>query len=226
MSHLLRTVRDLGVRFGPDRAGMVAPIFALTLVPILFAAGAAVDYSRASSERVRLQAALDAAVIAGAKDGTANWTSTASNVFTARFGVANGASTQFSASNGVYTGTASASSPTAFVGIAGYKHIPIGAKAAAAAGNSGDNSCILTLGHNQSVSDQSLTFNGAPNVALSGCTIRSNTSLKCNGHDTGAKASIAAGSASGCSNPKANAPVVPDIYKSRSGEKLSRARRL
>ena len=213
MSRLLRTLRDLGMRFGPDRAGMVAPIFALTLVPILFAAGAAVDYSRASSERVRLQAALDAAVIAGAKDGTANWTSTASNVFTARFGSVNGASTQFSASNGVYTGTASASSPTAFVGIAGFKQIPIGASAAAAAGNNGDNSCILTLGRNQPVTGESLTFNGAPNVALTGCTIRSNTSLKCNGHDTGAKASIAAGSASGCSNPQSNAPVVPDIYK-------------
>jgi hypothetical protein len=36
--------------------------------------------------------------------------------------------------------------------------------------------------------------------------------LRCNGHGTGAKASIAAGSASGCSNSMSNAPVVPDIY--------------
>ena len=105
--------------------------FSLAVLPLVFAAGAAVDYSRASSERAKLQAALDAAVIAGAKDGTANWTSTAANVFTARFGSADGASTTFSVSNGVYTGTASASAPTAFVGIAEFKHIPIGATAAA-----------------------------------------------------------------------------------------------
>ena len=47
------------------------------------------------------------------------------------------------------------------------------------------NSCILALGQNQPVSTATLTFNGAPNVALTYCTIRSNTSLNCNGHDFG-----------------------------------------
>jgi len=207
-------LRSFAARLSRDQSGAVAQILALAVLPLVFAAGAAVDYSRASSERAKLQAALDAAVIAGAKDGTATWTSTAANVFTARFGSADGASTTFSVSNGVYTGTASASAPTAFVGIAGFKHIPIGATAAAAAGDGADGSCILTLGHNQSVADQSMTFNGAPKVALSGCTIRSNTSLTCNGHSTGAKASIAAGTVSGsCSNAQPNASVVPDIYK-------------
>ncbi len=214
MASILSMLRSFAARLSRDQSGAVAQILALAVLPLVFAAGAAVDYSRASSERAKLQAALDAAVIAGAKDGTANWTSTAANVFTARFGSADGASTTFSVSNGVYTGTASASAPTAFVGIAGFKHIPIGATAAAAAGDGADGSCILTLGHNQSVADQSMTFNGAPKVALSGCTIRSNTSLTCNGHSTGAKASIAAGTVSGsCSNAQPNASVVPDIYK-------------
>lgn len=213
MSCFLSTLHDLGVRFGRDRTGMVAQIVALTLLPLVFAAGAAIDYSRASSERVRLQAALDAAVIAGAKDGSAKWTSTASSVFTARFGSVDGASTTFSASNGIYTGTASASAPTAFVSIAGYKQIAIKATSAAAGSKDSDNSCILTLDQGKALSDQSMTFNGAPKVNLSGCTIRSNTSLQCNGHSTGAKASIAAGSALGCSNPQSNASVVPDIHK-------------
>jgi hypothetical protein len=102
--------------------------------------------------------------------------------------------------------------PTAFVLIAGFKQIPVRA-ATSAIVSQPDNSCILTLDQGQPLTDQSLTFNGSPNVALTGCTIRSNTSLRCNGHDTGAKASIAAGSVSGCSNPQPNAIVVPDIYK-------------
>jgi len=36
--------------------------------------------------------------------------------------------------------------------------------------------------------------------------------LNCNGHSGGASASIAVGTASGCTNPKSNAKAVPDIY--------------
>jgi predicted XRE-type DNA-binding protein len=43
--------------------------------------GAAVDYSRANSVKASLQAALDSAVLAGAKDGTSKWLTTASNTF-------------------------------------------------------------------------------------------------------------------------------------------------
>jgi hypothetical protein len=53
---------------------------------------------------------------------------------------------------------------------------------------------------------------------MTGCTIRSNTSLTCNGHSAGAKASIAAGTANGCSNPQSSADVVPDVYKSLQSE--------
>ena len=95
--------------------------------------------------------------------------------------------------------------------VANFKTIGIHASATAVAG-SGDDSCILALGKNQSLSTDALTFNGAPNVALTYCTIRSNTSLKCNGHDTGAKASLAAGTASDCANPSSNQTVVPDIH--------------
>lgn len=54
-------------RIGGDERGGVAVVFALALVPVLAAAGAAIDYSRASSARAGLQNAVDAAVLAGLK---------------------------------------------------------------------------------------------------------------------------------------------------------------
>jgi Flp pilus assembly protein TadG len=52
-----------------DRRGNVAVIFALALVPVAGAVGAALDYNRASSDRARLADALDAGVLAvGSQD--------------------------------------------------------------------------------------------------------------------------------------------------------------
>src|SRR5262245_63020655 len=79
----LAGVLELISRFGRDAQASIAPMAALTLIPILSAAGAAVDYSRANNFRTNMQNALDAALIAGAKDGTTSWTQVASNVVSA-----------------------------------------------------------------------------------------------------------------------------------------------
>jgi len=54
-------------RFLKDRRGGVAPMFALAIVPVIGFVGAAVDYSRVSSVRTSMQAALDATSLAMAK---------------------------------------------------------------------------------------------------------------------------------------------------------------
>jgi hypothetical protein len=54
-------------RFADDRRGSVGIVFALALVPLLAAAGAALDYSRAAQTRAALQAVVDAAVLSGLK---------------------------------------------------------------------------------------------------------------------------------------------------------------
>ena len=59
MRAVLRTIR----RFGRDRRGNIAVIFALACVPIITAVGCAVDYSRATQVRAKLQAAADAASV-------------------------------------------------------------------------------------------------------------------------------------------------------------------
>jgi len=61
-------------RFCSQNDASIATIFALALIPIMTGVGAAIDYSRANSAKTYLQSALDMALIAGAKDGTSNWT--------------------------------------------------------------------------------------------------------------------------------------------------------
>ncbi len=51
-------------RFGTDRAGSTAILFGLTLLPLMGAVGAAVDYSRAASFHSRAQLAVDGAALA------------------------------------------------------------------------------------------------------------------------------------------------------------------
>ena len=78
-------VRRLGGGFGAFSAaerGNVAITFGLALLPIMTAVGAAVDYSRANAAKSVVQSALDAAVLAGALDGSSNWKNVATNVYT------------------------------------------------------------------------------------------------------------------------------------------------
>src|SRR3954469_5097830 len=59
-----------GPRFGSNCCGNVAIMFALAIIPIFGAVGAAVDYSRASSARTAMQAALDSTALMLSKEIT------------------------------------------------------------------------------------------------------------------------------------------------------------
>jgi Flp pilus assembly protein TadG len=210
MSTIRRLLRD----FARRADGSVVPLLGLAMVPIIAALGAAVDYSRGNSVKASLQAALDSAVLAGAKDGTSSWLQTAGNAFNgnlaAKSSIVSAPTFAFDG-NSTYTGQATATVPTLLVGLLGFSSLNVSVNSVVAKGNP-DDSCILTLDQGQPRSDVSLTMNGAPNVNISGCSIRSNTSMNCNGHSGGADASIAAGTTRGCSNPQNNAAAVPDIY--------------
>ena len=116
-------VRRLLTQFVRNRAGNVAQLFGLAILPVIFAAGAAVDYTTASDKRTKLQAALDEAVLAGAKDGRSSWKTIAQSAFAAGHGSGDGANFT-GPSSGVYSGTASGSVETAFVriGLQGDRH--------------------------------------------------------------------------------------------------------
>lgn len=76
-------------RFLRDRKASVAPLLALTAIPLFGFVGAAVDYSNASSVRVSMQAALDSTALMLSKTaGSINPTqlqSSAQNLFSANF---------------------------------------------------------------------------------------------------------------------------------------------
>ena len=64
---------------------MIAPVVALSLIPVMTAVGAAVDYSRANNIRSKLQSALDSALLAAAKEGSSVWNQIAIDNFDANF---------------------------------------------------------------------------------------------------------------------------------------------
>ena len=79
----------LFARFLRNQKGGVAPMLALGIIPLIGAVGAAVDYSRASSTRTAMQAALDSTALMLSKDAqsltTAQLDSKASIYFNALF---------------------------------------------------------------------------------------------------------------------------------------------
>jgi Flp pilus assembly protein TadG len=118
--------------FSAARAGNVAITFAFAILPILGAVGAAIDYSRASDVKVKLQAAIDATALMMSKEAatdTATQLQTnASNYFFAQF---NPPSVQNATINAVYTSdsatslviSATAAVPTTIMQIFGVNTI-------------------------------------------------------------------------------------------------------
>jgi Flp pilus assembly protein TadG len=211
----LRSARQIAVRFASASEASFAPAFAIMLVPFVVAVGAAVDYSRANSVKAYMQSALDTAILAGAKDGSSSWAQVALNVFNGNMSskgisaTANFAAVDYS----TYTASAVISVPTSLLGIVNIQSLNVNVASTAQAADA-DNSCILTLDHGQPASHVSLKLNGAPIINLSNCSIRSNTSLDCNGHDGNVTKSYASGTATACGQPKSYQPSVPDIYTS------------
>ena len=200
--------------FEENLRGSVAPMFALSLIPVLGLAGMAVDYSRAGNVRAGLQVSLDAAMLAAAKDGSSLWAETAQQVFQAnidRKGSLVATPAFATQDRETFSGSVSATVPATLVSGLGFSSIDVRVAASAKRGALPDDSCILTLDHDKPLFNESMTFHGSPNINLSNCTLRSNTSLSCNGSPTGARA-LAAGTASGCSISSSNSNVVPDIH--------------
>jgi len=126
--------RALLARLRGDRRANVVVIFALTLVPVTVMAGAAVDLSRASQAKTNLQAAIDAAVLAGVKAQSGSQPSTAANAFTSNFaqaGVTLTGPTFTVNADGSLTGTATAGLATGLMALVGIKSMSFSASATA-----------------------------------------------------------------------------------------------
>ncbi len=215
MKSFFLDLRERVRTFRAAEGGNIAVIFAITLLPVMTGVGAAIDYSRANATKAAVQSALDSALLAGAKDGSSTWQTLAANVFTSNLAAKpySVPSPSFSKddANSFYTGSVTASVPTSILGIIGIQTLGVTANGKATAAE-GDNSCILTLDKGQPKAHVALKLNGAPVVNLSGCSIRSNTSVDCNGHDGSLTKTYASGGVSSCNKPQPGAPIVPDTF--------------
>ena len=112
-------------RFAADAKGSVAIIFGLTLIPLMLAVGAAVDYSRASLVKADLQSATDGAILTVGRVASQSYSSTdytpqARKAFDAAFQRPDGTTvTSFTVvkSGAVLTVEVVARVPLAFAGI-------------------------------------------------------------------------------------------------------------
>jgi Flp pilus assembly protein TadG len=161
--------------FGVNRSGNVAVASALTAPVVLIAIGAAVDYSHAVSERAKMQAALDSAVIAGAQaagSGSQTAISVAQSYFSQNITWAGPTATFQFDSSGALTGSSSYQMPTLFGAFTGAATLPLNVTAAASGQQQQQQQqnkvCILLLSPNAS---QSLLANSGTNLNGPKCEI-------------------------------------------------------
>ncbi|WP_181704722.1 TadE/TadG family type IV pilus assembly protein [Chthonobacter rhizosphaerae] len=132
-------------RLAEDRNGTIGIVFAVAVVPLLIAVGAAVDYTRAASEQTRLQNALDMAALAALSASTPATTADEARArleehLKADYGL-DYKLTSFEAALSRTDGdryvkaTATVRSPTSFLGLAGIPDVPVAAASETRIGN-------------------------------------------------------------------------------------------
>src|SRR5436190_506598 len=172
-------LRELCSEFKHKSEGSVVSTFALSLVPVFGLVGAAVDYSGANNARTSMQSALDAALIAGAKDGSDTWATTALNSFNANLN-AKGATgftpTLQLTSTRSYKGTVTATYPSHFLGVLGISGIDVKATGMATVPPStGAYYCMMALNRTAQAALQ-LTGNASISINAPKCVVQVNSS--------------------------------------------------
>jgi hypothetical protein len=191
----------------------MSTMFALSLTPVIFLIGVSVDYSRANRTGVMLQDAIDSATLGGAFVSATNRESIASNVFTSNASTIGGSGTTatFSTTAEYYQGVATTTIPTTFLKAVSINSITV-SKTARVTFGSAVFACVVALGTGLDVNTNAITFNGSPSVNLDGCSLRSNKSMTCNGHNTNSTGAYAVGTVTNCANAHSNNSAQNDIY--------------
>ncbi len=179
MLEICTAVHRLARRFSQQCRGSTVPTFAIALVPMVALVGAAVDYSRANNIRAQMQGALDAAVLAGARDDTASWIQTAQNTFNAVFqpNGSSGAVPSFVLNgNGSFTGNVSAVVPMDFLGAFGISAINVKATATVMLAPTSPQSeyCLLALNLTAAQS-MKVAGNGDITITAPSCVMQVNS---------------------------------------------------
>ncbi|WP_139315230.1 pilus assembly protein [Mongoliimonas terrestris] len=119
-----------------DRRGNVGLIFALTVIPVAMATGAAIDYGHATREQSRLQSALDMGTLAALGSATPTTTTAEARAVMERYIAGDFGSgytvESFEASLGrtgerLVRARVTANVPTSFLSLAGLRQVPVAA---------------------------------------------------------------------------------------------------
>lgn len=154
-------------RFRTDHEGNVLPMFVLLLIPALAIGGSAIDYAHLNNVRNVQQVALDAALLAGAQDGSTNWTNVALGAFNANIHAAGAtvATPTFALdANRGYTGSSSAAVPMNFLRLFGVSSVNVVAQASATATSpTGNYYCVMAL---NPTAQAALTLTGNASITI------------------------------------------------------------
>ena len=152
--------------------GNISVYFALAAIPIIGAIGGAVDFSKANDVKVRLQNSLDAAVLAGVTQASAQQVSTATAVFNGDYSVQYGATATPSFTqnaDGSLSGTVSTSVNLSFLTLLGMTKLPATAAATATPGAQATSKvCILLVSQ---LDSQALLVNSGAQLNAPNCEV-------------------------------------------------------
>jgi Flp pilus assembly protein TadG len=161
-------------RFRKADQGNVGMVFALSLLPVVGMAGGALDYTRATTTRQKLQAATDMAALGAA---TANSVSSdaqrialAQSLFKAND--TSGAAVSASVAGDKVTVVADARVKTTLMSVMQVSEIGLSVRSTAARATSGPPACVLAL--NKTVNG-AITFSGSADFLAVGCSVHSNS---------------------------------------------------
>lgn len=200
-------------QFLADRSGNIGLVFALALIPVLTAAGTAVDYANATNVRTHWQTAADAAALAAAAASVSSDSERAAVArafFPTSMAEVSPGSVQPGVSIAVNGNDVSVavleSVPTSLLDILNIQDIPVLARATATQVFGGPLVCVLAL---NKTAPGAVTFAGNTSFDAENCAIYSNSSAGAGLIVQGSASVVAAGfcSAGGVSTPAGLTPT-------------------
>lgn len=226
---VLKRARSFVAAFRGNRRGNISTIAALSMPVVVGFLGLGAEAASWYNGKRSLQNAADSAAIAAATNAGDSYADEAKAV-AARYGYQDGVNgVTVTVANNVtcpdgsakcYSVKISRLQPMILAQVTGYggdgslSGSPaklISAKAVAVQGLAPREYCVLALAG--SGDPEAIRTNGAPKADLSGCSVMSNSSARCNGHDLKADYGDAAGTNDGCGKKRnSNVPELADPY--------------
>lgn len=170
---MFKSIMQLGLGYARNQRGSISIFAGIAALPLLVAAGAAMDYVRAVDIRTELQAAVDAAALAGAEADTAlNSAKTVQALsYFAQFAAFASITPVVSFSGESVTVTANTKMPTSFMRLAGIDDMNIETTATALTVTKPV--CVLAL--NEVDASAIHIFGSTANIQASDCVVHSNS---------------------------------------------------